>query len=104
MKIQVNTDKNIQGDDALIASASEIVSAALKRFSDQITRVELHLSDENAHKGGLDDKRCLIEVRLKGLQPATTSHQAATVEQAIAGAADKMKRALETTLEKLSQR
>ena len=52
MHIQVNTDDNIDGDDALIAQVEAEIRDGLSRFADQITRVEVHLSDENAAKGG----------------------------------------------------
>ena len=37
-----------------------------ERFSAHITRVEVHLGDENAGKRGSDDKRCMMEARLEG--------------------------------------
>jgi ribosome-associated translation inhibitor RaiA len=48
--------------------------------------------------------RCLLEARLAGLQPVTVSHQAATMEQAVDGAVDKLKRSLDSTLERLGER
>lgn len=74
----------------------------MKRFGDQITRVEVHLSDENSDKkSGKKDKRCLIEARLAGLQPLAVSHEAATMEHAVDGAVDKLMRSIDTTLGKL---
>lgn len=35
-----------------------------------ISRVEVHLSDEDGKKGGQNDKRCMMEARLDGRQPA----------------------------------
>jgi hypothetical protein len=55
MKIQVNTDRNIEGHEALAAQVSSVVEAALHRISEHITRVEVHLSDENGHKSGHSD-------------------------------------------------
>ena len=95
MQIQTNTDSNITGSDSLTAQAKTVVEGALARFSDQITRVEIHLSDENGPRGGADDIRCLMEARLEGRQPVAVTHQAATVEQALDGAADKLKRSIE---------
>jgi hypothetical protein len=43
----------------------------------------------------------MMEARLKGRQPTAVTCQAATLDQAIAGAADKLKRSLESTLERL---
>jgi hypothetical protein len=41
------------------------------------------------------------EARLEGRQPIAVTHQAATVEQALEGAADKLKRSIESTLGRL---
>ncbi|MGE0769231.1 MAG: HPF/RaiA family ribosome-associated protein [Hyphomicrobiaceae bacterium] len=100
MHIEISTDNHIHGGD-LAAHVERVVGSALSPFASRITRIELHLTDENAGKGGADDKRCMIEARLEGRKPQAVSHSAETVEQAIKGAADKMKRALETTLGKL---
>jgi ribosome-associated translation inhibitor RaiA len=101
MQIQTNTDRNITGSEGLAAHAQAIVEGALARFSDQITRVEIHLSDENAARGGAADKRCLMEARLEGRQPIAVTHQAATVGEALDGAANKLKRAIESTIGRL---
>jgi ribosome-associated translation inhibitor RaiA len=101
MQIQTNTDRNITGSEGLAAQAHAIAEGALARFSDQITRVEIHLSHENGAGGGAEDKRCMMEARLEGRQPIAVTHQAATVEQAMEGAADKLKRSIESTLGRL---
>ena len=74
----------------------------LTDFSDRVTRVEVHLSDVNGDKRGEDDKRCMMEVRLEGRQPTAVTHQATTLEQAVAGAAGKVKRSVEHTLDRES--
>jgi ribosome-associated translation inhibitor RaiA len=102
MQIQVNTDRNINADSDLIASVSSIVEHSLERFNGDITRIEVHLSDENGHKqDGNPDIRCLMEARLQGRQPVAVTHQATTVEQAADGAADKLNRLISSTLERL---
>lgn len=59
MQIQINTDKNIVGDDALTRQIEATIEQVLRRFGDQITRIEAHLSDENsATKSSTADKRC----------------------------------------------
>ncbi|MEO7360923.1 MAG: HPF/RaiA family ribosome-associated protein [Gemmatimonadaceae bacterium] len=102
MLIQVNTDNHIPGHEELVKQVEEAVSKALLRFESQITRVEVHLSDENGNKGGADDKRCVLEARIEGHQPVVASHQAETLKQAYTGAATKLKTALTHTLGKLS--
>lgn len=99
MIIQVNTDSNIEGNRELAQQIKAVVRNSLERFSEQVTRVEIHLSDENSkNKFGTDDKRCLLEARLAGLEPISASDQAATLEQAVDGAVEKLKRSLDSTL------
>ena len=104
MQVQLNTDRHIEAHDELAQQVETAVESSVGRFGDRITRVEAHLSDENSHKGGDDDKRCVLEARVAGLQPIAVSHQAATLPQAIDGAARKLERALDSALGKLSNR
>jgi hypothetical protein len=105
MLVQINTDGNIEGTEALGQQAEAVVRDALEHCSEHITRVEVHLSDENSNKKiGTGDKRCLLEARLASRQPIAVSHQAATLEQAIGGAAKKMRHSLETVLGRLGNR
>lgn len=105
MQIQLNTDANINADEALTTDVNSTVESALKRFSDHITRVEVQLSDENSDKkGGNDDMRCVMEARLDGRQPVAVTHHGATVDQAVDGAADKLHRMIESTLGRLQDR
>ena len=102
MQIQINTDRNIAGREALAAQVSGVVENALSRISDRITRVEVHLSDENSDKkGGNDNMRCVLEARLERRPPVAVTHRAATLDQAIDGAADKLTRLIESTLGRL---
>ena len=101
MLIEISTDSNIGGSDSLSAHIKELVQKALDHFADRITRIEVHLSDANAGKSGQDDKRCMIEARLEGRQPVAVTHAAATLEKAAKGAADKMKRSLDSTIGRL---
>ena len=102
MQIQMNTGGNIDGHEALASQVSSTVESALNRFSDHITRVEVHLSDENSDKkGGNDDIRCMIEAHLEGHRPLAVTDQAATVGEAVDGAVDKLSRLIESTLGRL---
>jgi len=96
MQIQVNTDDNVEGREELIGKVEAEVGATLARFSDQVTRVEVHLGDENAGKSGSADKRCRMEARPAGQQPVAVTHHAATLEEAYDGAAKKLMNLLET--------
>ena len=101
MIILVNTDKNIEGNERMRNYFSSVIENTLDRFAAHITRVETHLSDENSLREGPDDKRCLIEARVKGLQPIAVTHKAETLAEAVIGAAEKMKSTLETTIAKI---
>jgi ribosome-associated translation inhibitor RaiA len=104
MQIQINTDRNIKAHATFTAAITERIGNALSRFSDHVTRLEVHLSDENAGKSGQNDKRCMLEARLEGRQPFSVTHEAATVDQAVDGAVDKMLHVIENTLDRLHDR
>jgi ribosome-associated translation inhibitor RaiA len=104
MIIQINTDNHIEGREALAEETSATVESTLGHLAEHITRVEVHLSDENSDKGGAHDKRCMMEARLEGHQPIAVTDEAETIDQAIDGAAEKLKRSLDHTLGRLEDR
>ena len=104
MTIQFNTDKNISGHQEFANESTERIAKKLKRFEDHITRIEVHLSDENGHKNSENDIRCLMEARMEGRQPITVTHDANTKQQALSGATDKLKAALDTVVGKMAKR
>ena len=95
MQIQINTDHHIEGSEARDAWASSVVESALGHFADEVTRVEVHLSDENAGKSGAEDKRCVMEARVVGRPPIAVTNRAASLDAAVNGAAQKLVRAIE---------
>jgi ribosome-associated translation inhibitor RaiA len=102
MTIQINTDKNLTVHESYSAKIHGLLSEELSRYSENITRLEVHLSDENGNKDGINDMRCMIEARLEGRQPIAVKEAANTVDQAINGAIEKLKSVLTSLLEKLS--
>ena len=104
MHVQTNTDRNIQASESLGAQVEAVVTSALGRFVDQVTRVEVHLSDENGEKTGGRDKRCMMEARLEGRQPIAVTDESDSLGGAITGAADKLKCSLDHTLGRLTDR
>ena len=48
MHIEISTDSNIEGREMLASQIKGTVEEALDRFSDRITRVEVHISDANS--------------------------------------------------------
>lgn len=101
MLVDVNTDKNIKSSERLIEYCKSMVESELDRFAEYITRVDIHLTDENGEKGGEDDKRCLIETKLKGKSPVAVKNTASNIDDAISGAIDKITKVLETSLGKM---
>jgi ribosome-associated translation inhibitor RaiA len=104
MHVQVSTDNNINGSAKLIENVSAELTESLARFGNQITRVDVHLRDTNGPKSVGDDKSCLLEARLAGRKPTVVSHEAPSIRQAIDGASDKLERALDNLIGKLSER
>jgi ribosome-associated translation inhibitor RaiA len=104
VQIQVHTDGATADHHAVTAHVETVIEGALRHFNGQITRVDVHLSDENSIKGGVDDKRCTLEARMHGHQPLAATHQAETMEKAVHGAADKIKRSIEHTIGRLRDR
>ena len=102
MTIQFNTDHNIKGSEKLRAPLEAVISEELSRFSSQITRLEVHLSDEDGNKNGQNDKRCMIEARHERMKPIAVTNHANTHEEAVEGAIDKLKTSLDTILGRLS--
>lgn len=100
MKIQFNTDKTVSGDERQQDFFTSQISDELKRYQSEITRIEVHISDENGKKEGINDIRCLIEARLEGKKPIAVSCQADTVELAVSGSIEKLKTTLKTILER----
>lgn len=101
MQIQLNTDRNIEGTEELAQQVRDAVESILGRFAEQLTRVEVHLSDENGPRTRGNDKKCVMEARPAGMQPVAVTEMAATVDQAVDGAAEKLERLLESTFGRL---
>ncbi|MGQ5702243.1 HPF/RaiA family ribosome-associated protein [Sandaracinobacteroides sp. A072] len=88
MDFQFNTANDITGDDDVRARVEASIRQKLARIAEDITRVELHVRDFNGQRGGTD-KRAVLEIRPRGYDPISVSHDAATVDLAANGAADK---------------
>ncbi len=101
MLIEISTN-NIRHDESVVRHVHQTLESALGRFGDRVTRVEVHLQDENADKSGDNDKRCSLEARVDGRPPLAATDEAGTLAVAITGAARKLQRVLETDLGKLA--
>lgn len=98
MQVHVNTDRQIQGGESLAQWVEQEALARLARFRDQVTRVEVFLSDENGGKAGASDKRCRMEARPAGLPPVAVSATADKLADAFTGATEKLVRALDADI------
>ncbi|MGV8928903.1 MAG: HPF/RaiA family ribosome-associated protein [Brevundimonas sp.] len=104
MDIQINTANNVDGREALTQEVEETVRTRLARFSERLTRVEVHIHDENGDRNAVHDKRCVIEARPAGHDPISVTDQADSIDQATAGALSKMATALDRTFGKMTDR
>ena len=101
MLTHVFSDKHIDSDKRTQDWVTATVEVTLERHLEDLTRVEVHLSDENGGKSGPKDKRCKMEARPKGHQPILVSHDADSLTQAVEGAAQKLEHAQEHLFGKL---
>ncbi len=100
MIIQVNTDNRVHADAKLREDVEAAVNGALGHVAERVSRVEVHLGDESGNKQSDNDKRCMMEARIQGRAPTAVTHHAASMVEAIDGAADKLRRSVESTLDK----
>jgi hypothetical protein len=101
MNILINTDNSIDGNERTNKYFSEAISKDLARFKNDITRIEVHLTDENGSKTGKDDKKCTMEARVKNHQPIVVSCNEDSIEKAMNIATTKLKSALTSLLGEL---
>jgi len=95
MQVLVRHDNTISGSERLESHVTTTLESALERFVTRITRAEVHFADENGPKGGDDDIRCTIEIRVEGRQPTAVTEHSSSLELALDGAVDKVVRLLE---------
>jgi ribosomal subunit interface protein len=104
MQIVINSDKNISMHAKLSNLIESDLHRILNRYEDELTRVEVHLTDENGDKSGLQDKRCLLEARPKNHQSLTVTNDSDNIQTAVSGAANKMQRLLVTTFGRIEDK
>ncbi len=78
MQVQLNTDNNVVGSTEPSLQLEGEVHAALGRFADRITRVEVHIDLNGDNKSDGDDKRCMMEARLAGRRARQANDDAAS--------------------------
>ncbi|RNC80492.1 MAG: HPF/RaiA family ribosome-associated protein [Phycisphaera sp.] len=100
MHIEINY-RDGNSSQMLDQRIDETLRHTIGHLADRLTRLEVHLGDENAHKGGTNDKRCLIEARPKGLDPIAIETHGEDFYETVKEAAGKLKRALDNRFDKL---
>ena len=82
---------------------SNEIKNELARFDEIVTRIEVHVSDENGNKSTPNDKKCVIEARVEKKQPIAVTATADSPEKAFFEALEKIQRVLDTTLDKIKE-
>ena len=95
MQFQFNSDSSVMGTENVAERIEAMVREKLVRFEDRLTRVEVHVSDENGSKHGADDKACMIEARPRSAKPIGVTAHASKVDDAARKAANTMAQRLE---------
>ena len=103
MTIKINTDKTLSTDKRSTDFFIALINETLQRFESHITRVEVHLKDENGNKEGFNTVSCLLEARLEGRKPIAITNQTNTIDLALNGAIIKIKNALKKILGKIQK-
>ncbi len=104
MIVQVTTDNTIDGNAELEQRVRLDIESGLARFTDRITRVEVHLSDEMAGRSDGNDKRCMLEARPTGSAPVAVVESAGSVEEALSGAVRKLRSLLDSRFGRMDAR
>ena len=104
MLIQVNFG-DVEHSSAIEAWAEERILKQLGHLTERLTRVEVHLRDDNsAAKSSHDDKRCVMEARIAGRRPLAVDHSGADMYKVIDETAGKLSRAVKSDTEKNAPR
>jgi ribosome-associated translation inhibitor RaiA len=105
MKVQVNASNDIHNKESLESWANEYLNERLARFGQDLTSIEVQLTDENhATRGGDTDKRCMLEARIAGRAPVAVTAFGADQNLAFRAAGEKLEHALDHAFGKLDRR
>jgi len=88
--------RGTERSDVLDEHVREELASAIGRYEERITRVEVHLADDNSpQKEGPRDKRCLMEARPRGMDPLVAEDEGDDLYDVVRGAARKLERVLD---------
>ncbi len=97
----VNSDHHITASESLSERVESVVTDTVDRYSDRITRVEVHLQDVNGASAVIGTSAARWKPVWVGVEPVVVTAEGASLQEAIDGAADKLERALEHAIERL---
>jgi ribosome-associated translation inhibitor RaiA len=89
MQVQFNSDSSIMGTENVAERIERQLRERLARFVQRLTRLEVHVRDDNARKGGAD------EARIAGEAPVSVTAHGDTVDAAARQAGSKLAKLLE---------
>jgi hypothetical protein len=95
VEVDINIDRGMDDYDAFAPRVRGVVEGVLARHADFIAHVEVRLNEENQQRKGQAERRCLLEARFEGSESVAVTHQAATTDEAVRGAAEKMTQLIE---------
>lgn len=95
MQVQFNSDSSVMGTENVATRIENQLRERLSRFEDRLTRIEVHVRDENGPKGGDNDKACTIEARVRGGKPIGVTAHADKVDDAARKAASTLAQRLD---------
>ena len=95
MQFQFNSDSSVMGTENVAERIEAMMRDKFSRFEERLSRLEVHVSDENAHKHGHDDKTCMVEARPRGGRPIGVTEHSSKVDDAARKAANTMVQRLE---------
>lgn len=95
MQVQFNSDSSVMGTQNVAERIEAQVRDRLSRFEDRLTRLVVHVRDENGRKGGDDDKACTIEARPRSGRAIGVTAHASDVDTAARQAANTLAQRLE---------
>lgn len=103
MHVQINAAEGIKVSEALAQHIHRSLETVEKRFGDRVTRIEVHLKDINGPKGG-PDKHCMLEARLRGLDPMKAESTSEDAYNGVRLAAERLEKVLDKRIGKLADR
>jgi ribosomal subunit interface protein len=98
--VQINS-RGMTTTAAIDQHINDQIEQHLGRFLKRLTRIEVHLADENEpNRDTGNDKKCLIEARPAGRDPLVAEHTCGDMYEAIDEAINKLGRVLTSKLDR----